>query len=101
MKPKIQIDPKGIAAFCRRNRIRKLALFGSVLRGDFGPESDVDVLVEFQRDARVGFFELSDMEEEFSRLTGGRKVEINTPASLSQFFRENVLSEAELQYVES
>jgi predicted nucleotidyltransferase len=92
----IQLPAPEIAEFCRRHHVRKLALFGSVLRGDFGPESDVDVLVEFEPGARVGlrFFE---MEEELSRLLG-RKVDLNTPGFLSRQFRDAVLREAEVQY---
>ncbi len=98
MNMKIPINQNEIEAFCRRNRIRRLALFGSVLRDDFGPDSDIDVLVEFEPDARVGFFELYDMEQELSRLLGCRKVDMNTPGSLSKYFRDDVLREAEVQY---
>ncbi len=101
MSVKINIPKDKIAEFCRRNRIHRLALFGSVLRDDFGPESDVDVLVEFEPDARVGFFELYDMEQEFGRLLGGRKVDLNTSKSLSKYFRDEVMQEAEEQYVQT
>jgi uncharacterized protein len=84
--------------FCRRRRIRKLSLFGSVLRDDFGPHSDVDVLVEFEPGAAVGYFELADMELELSELLG-RKADIRTPAELSRYFRSEVLAAAEPQYV--
>ncbi len=90
-----------IAEFCRRNRIRRLALFGSVVRPDFTPESDVDILVEFQPGTSVGFFELYDMEEELSLAFGGRKVDLNTPQGLSKYFRDEVLKEAEVEYVEA
>ena len=96
--PKARIDiPKDrIAEFCRRNHIRRLALFGSVLRDDFRPDSDIDVLVEFEPDARIGlrFFTL---EEELSEILG-RKVDLNTPGFLSDYFRDEVLAEAEVQY---
>lgn len=101
MSAKINIPKDKIAEFCRRNRIHRLALFGSVLRDDFGPESDVDVLVEFEPDARVGFFELYDMEQELGRLLGGRKVDLNTSKSLSKYFRDEVMQEAEEQYVQT
>ena len=101
MSVRIHIPKDKIADFCRCNRIRRLALFGSVVRDDFGPESDVDVLVEFEPAARVGFFELYDMEQELSRLLGGRKVDINTPNSLSKYFRDEVLAEAEAQYAQT
>ena len=90
--------PKGqIAEFCRRNHIRRLALFGSVLRDDFGPDSDVDVLVEFEPGARVGLMRLAGMEIELGDLLG-HKVDLNTPGFLSRYFRDQVLAEAEVQY---
>jgi len=97
MSVKIEIPKAEIEAFCRRNRIRKLALFGSVLRDDFGPDSDVDVLVEFEPGTRVGlrFFAL---EQELSELLD-QKVDLNTPAFLSKYFRDQVLAEAEALYV--
>jgi hypothetical protein len=93
----IDIPKDRIAAFCRRNHIRRLALFGSVLRDDFGPDSDVDVLVEFEPEARVGLLRLAGMEIELGELLG-RKVDLNTPGFLSDYFREQVLAEAEVQY---
>jgi hypothetical protein len=101
MASKIVLPKEKIRDFCNRNHIRKLALFGSVLRDDFGPESDVDVLVEFEPEAGVGYFELYEMEEELSRLIEGRRVEITTPSSLSKYFRKEVLSDAEVQYVKA
>lgn len=95
---KIQIPRDKIAEFCRRNRIRRLSLFGSVLRDDFSPKSDVDILVEFEPEAGVGLFELYDLEQELSRIFGGRKVDLNTCNSLSRYFRDQVLKEAEVQY---
>ncbi len=97
----IPVPRAKITEFCRRNRIRRLALFGSVLRPDFTAESDVDILVEFQPGTSVGFFELYDMEEELSAAFGGRKVDLNTPQSLSKYFRDEVLREAETEYVEA
>jgi hypothetical protein len=93
----IDIPKQRIAEFCRRNHIRRLALFGSVLRDDFGPESDVDVLVEFEPDARVGLLGLAGMEIELGEILG-RKVDLNTPGFLSKYFRDQVLAEAEVQY---
>ena len=101
MSVKIDVPKDKIEDFCRRNHIRRLALFGSVLRDDFSPESDVDVLVEFEPAARVGLFKLHDLEQELSRLFGGRSAEINTPGSLSKYFRDEVLAEAEVQYVQT
>ena len=99
MTKNITLSKEKIEEFCLRNRIRKLALFGSVLRDDFSPESDIDVLVEFEPGARVGFFELYDLEQELSALFGGKKVDINTPKCLSKYFRDEVLTTAEVQYV--
>ena len=99
MTKNITLSKEKIEEFCLRNRIRKLALFGSVLRDDFSPESDIDVLVEFEPGARIGFFELYDLEQELSGVFGGRKVDINTPKCLSKYFRNKVLTTAEVQYV--
>jgi predicted nucleotidyltransferase len=95
-RPRIDIPKEKIAEFCRRNHIRRLSLFGSVLRDDFGPQSDVDVLVEFEPDTHLGlrFFGL---EHELSELLG-RKVDLNTAGFLSKYFRDQVLAEAEVQY---
>jgi uncharacterized protein len=96
-KARIVVPKESIADFCRRYRIRRLSLFGSVLREDFGPDSDVDVLVEFEPGTRVGlkFFAI---ERELSEMLG-RKVDLNTPGFLSKYFRDEVLAEAEDQYV--
>ena len=95
----IPIPREQIAAFCKRRHIRKLALFGSVLRDDFRPDSDVDVLVEFEPGHVPGFFGLYDMEEELSTLFGGRrKVDLRTPQDLSRYFRDEVLAHAQVQY---
>jgi len=93
----LSIPKETVAQFCRRYRIRRLALFGSVLRDDFGPESDVDVLVEFEPGARIGLIALSGLEIELSELLG-RRVEMHTPNGLSPRFRRDVLREAEVQY---
>ncbi len=87
--------------FCQRHRVLSLALFGSVLRDDFSPQSDVDVLVQFEPDAGVGLFELFDMEDELSKYFDGHKVEINTPNSLSRFFRDEIMKDAEVLYVKA
>ena len=96
MRTTIDIPKEKIAEFCRRNRIRRLALFGSALRDDFRPDSDVDVLVEFEPGARVGLAFIT-MQDELSELLG-RKVDLNTPACLSPYFRKEVLDEAEVLY---
>jgi len=95
----IRIDEEELAALCRRNHVEKLSFFGSFTRDDFGPDSDIDVLVEFIPGARVGLFELCAMEEQLSELCGGRTVQISTPRSLSKYFRSRVLEEAQVQYV--
>jgi predicted nucleotidyltransferase len=97
MEHRIKVPRRQIREFCRKNRIRKLALFGSVLRDDFRPDSDVDMVVEFEPGARVGlsFFR---MQDELSTLLG-RPVDLNTPASLSRYFRDDVLATADVLYV--
>jgi len=97
---RIEIPSEKIAEFCCRNHIRKLSLFGSVLREDFHPDSDVDVLVEFEPGRGPGFFGLAQMERELSVILGGRKVDLRTPQELSRYFRDEVLSSAEVQYAE-
>ena len=97
MSDKIGITQKAVAEFCKRYHIRRLSLFGSVLRDDFGPDSDVDVLVEFEPDAVVGLITFAGMEIELSKILG-RKVDLRTPASLSRYFRQQVLDVAEVQY---
>ena len=97
MSARIQIDRERVADFCRRHQVRRLALFGSVLRDDFRPDSDVDVLVEFSPESRAGLFELARMEAELAELVG-RKVDLRTPAELSRYFRDEVLASAEIQY---
>lgn len=94
----IVLSKDELAEFCRRNHILKLSLFGSVLREDFRPDSDMDVLVVFEEGYTPGFFGLSRMEEELSKLLGGRKVDLRTPQDLSRYFREEVLASAEIQY---
>lgn len=93
----IDIPQERIAEFSRRSHIRRLALFGSILRGDFGPNSDIDVLVEFEPGQRVGLFRLTALELELSELLG-RKVDLNTPGFLSPYFRDAVLREAYTLY---
>jgi predicted nucleotidyltransferase len=97
MATQIEIPKDEIAAFCRRNGIRKLWVFGSALREDFRPDSDVDLLVDFQPDARAGLLDMAAMEIELGEMLG-RKVDLRTPAEISRYFRKNVLESAELQY---
>ncbi|OGP60575.1 MAG: nucleotidyltransferase [Deltaproteobacteria bacterium RBG_13_61_14] len=92
----IEIQKDKIAEFCRKNHIQKLALFGSILRGDFQSESDVDVLVEFEPGHTPGlaFFR---MQDELAEILG-KKVDLNTPQCLSKYYRDEVLAEAEVQF---
>jgi predicted nucleotidyltransferase len=98
-RARIDLPQERIDEFCRRHHIRRLAFFGSVLRDDFTPSSDVDVLVEFEPGKTPGFAFFS-MEEELSRILG-RRVDLNTPNSLSKYFRDEVLAEAEELYVQA
>ncbi len=101
MKPgRISMTKEEIAEFCRKNHIKKLAFFGSVLRDDFRSDSDIDVLVEFDKGQPIGLMEVAGMEIELSEILG-KKVDLRTPKELSRYFRDSfrqVLSEAEVQY---
>ncbi len=98
-KAKIEIPRERMAEFCRKHHIRKLAFFGSVISEHFTQDSDVDVLVEFEPGQVVGLLRLAGMELELSEIIG-RKIDMRTPADLSRYFREEVLSSAEIQYAE-
>jgi predicted nucleotidyltransferase len=93
----ISIDLEKLSGFCRRRHIRKLALFGSVLREDFRPDSDIDVLVEFEPGTVVGLFDIADMEIELAEMLG-RKIDLRTPEDLSRYFRQQVIDTAEELY---
>jgi len=95
----INIDIPGdkISAFCRRNHIRKLSFFGSVLRDDFRSDGDVDVLVEFEPEHIPGFFRLHDMEEELNGILG-RSTDLRTPQDLSRYFRDEVIANSMVLY---
>ncbi len=99
MSPQIPIDRDKIAEFCRRNYIRRLALFGSVLRDDFVPESDVDVMVDFEPGQLVGLGFI-EIEWELSSLLSVRKVDLITPKFLNRRIRDRVFASAEVQYDE-
>lgn len=98
--PKVAVDKEKVAAFCRQHHVRRLALFGSSLREDFGPDSDIDVLVEFAPGHTPGLLGIVRLERELSAILGGRKVDLRTPEDLSRYFREDVLREAQVQYGE-
>jgi uncharacterized protein len=97
-KNRPEIPREIIEDFCRRRHIRKPAVFGSYLRDDFGPESDIDFLVEFEPGHVPGLIEFAGMEIELSELLGGQKVDLRTPKELSRYFRDEVLAEAEVRY---
>lgn len=97
MSARIHIPRDQVAAFCRHNHIRRLALFGSVLRDDFTEDSDIDILVEFEPNHPVGFLGLAGMEIELSQILG-RHAEIHTVPGLNPRFRDEVLQVAEVQY---
>jgi len=95
----MRIPKDRIAEFCRRNYIRRLSLFGSVLRDDFSSESDVDLLVEFDPDHIPGLITLAGMEIELSEILG-RKADLRTAEDLSPYFRQKVVDTAQVQYAE-
>lgn len=97
MGAQLDIDQKAIIAFCKRHPIKRLALFGSVLRDDFHADSDIDMLVVFDDAAHVSLLDIAAMEIELSALLG-RKVDLRTPAELSRHFRDQVVRTAELLY---
>ncbi len=100
MRTRLAVDEARIAAFCRRVGIRRLSVFGSALTDDFRPDSDVDVLVEFNPDRIPGLIGMAAMERELGSIIG-RKVDLRTPEDLSRYFRRDVLAKAELHYAES
>lgn len=94
-----EIPKELIRDFCKRHHIKKLAVFGSYLKEDFGPESDIDLLVEFDREHIPGLLDVAGMEIELSEALG-RKVDLRTPQDLSRYFRDEVVARAEVQYAE-
>lgn len=91
-------DKRSLDELCRRHCIRRLSLFGSVLKGTDRPDSDVDLLVEFEPNAVPGLIGLAAIEAELSELMGGRRVDLRTPQELSRYFRDKVIREAEVQF---
>ena len=100
MHPQIPVLKDALAEFCQEHGITRLAVFGSALREDFGPESDIDLLVEFESDRIPGLLGVVSMELELSGVFGGRKVDLRTPEELSPYFRQAVLDAAEVQYAQ-
>lgn len=95
---RLAIADDALASVCRRNRIRRLSLFGSQLKGTAGPESDVDLLVEFEPDVSPTLLDMARIESELSELLGGRRVDLRTAQDLSRYFRDEVVREAQVQY---
>ncbi len=98
MNTGISIPRERVSSFCREHGIRRLAIFGSALRDDFRPDSDIDVLVEFDPARTPTLFDIAGMEQELSGLLGGRRVDLRTLEDLSRYFRGQVASEAVVQY---
>jgi uncharacterized protein len=94
----IDIPTQTLSRLCRRRHIRKLSLFGSAVRGEFSPLSDVDILVEYEPGQAPDLFEFYDIEQELSELLGGRRVDLLTEKSLHPYIRAKVLQEAQVQY---
>ncbi|HWB18099.1 MAG TPA: nucleotidyltransferase family protein [Vicinamibacterales bacterium] len=92
------VDDRALAAFCARHHIRRLSLFGSTLRGTARPDSDLDLLVEFETGQEPGLLRLTRMEFELSSLVGGRRIDLRTLRDLSRYFRDDVLRTAKVQY---
>lgn len=97
MRGTLRIDESTLARFCERNHIRRLSLFGSQLKGTARPDSDIDLLVEFDPEHMPGLLGVAAMEIELGRLLG-RKIDLRTPRDLSRHFREEVVRAAEVQY---
>ena len=98
MPRKFHIDKEKLGEFCRRNHIVRFSVFGSVLRDDFTPESDIDVLVDFEEGQTPGLLRVARIERELSALLDNRKVDLRTYDDLSRYFRSEVLANAEVQY---
>jgi uncharacterized protein len=91
-------DHDALASICQRYNIRRLSLFGSTLKGSDRPDSDIDLLVDFQPGAKPSLLTMASIEIEMSSLLGGRKVDLRTAEDLSRYFREEVVRAAETQY---
>lgn len=101
MKTQNIIVPKQeIALICQKWNIQKLSLFGSVLRDDFTPTSDIDILIEFQTGKTIGFLKLHQLEQELSKIFDGRAIDLVTLKSINHRLRDRILAEAEVCYAE-
>lgn len=94
----LELDESTLARFCEQHHIARLALFGSQLKGTAGPDSDIDLLVEFEPEHIPGLLGIAGMELELSEMLGGRKVDLRTAEDLSRYFRDEVVRTAEVQY---
>lgn len=99
MTSRLPIDPDVLAELCQRRHIRKLSLFGSRKTGKARPDSDIDLLVEFEPNAKVSYLDVSEIEMELSERLGGQRVDLRTPSELSRHFRDEVIRTADPQYV--
>ena len=95
---RFRVPERVLAEFCRKHHVRRLSIFGSALRPDFNPASDIDILAEFEPGQTPGFLKLAEIEAELSALLRGRRVDLRTPQDLSPYFREQAVREAEVQY---
>lgn len=100
MKNTLEVDGERLAHVCRRHRIRRLSLFGSRLKGTARPDSDVDLLVEFEPGATPGLMGMVDIEDELSPLFGGHAIDLRTAEDLSRYFRDQVVAQAAVQYTQ-
>jgi predicted nucleotidyltransferase len=98
MPDRLFTDRSALVSLCRKRQIRRLSLFGSLVKRSARPDSDVDLLVEFSHEAKPSFLDLAEIEQELSALLAGRRVDLRTAEDLSRYFREEVLREAEVQY---
>jgi predicted nucleotidyltransferase len=98
MPVELPLDRVVLAEFCLRHHIRRLSVFGSVLKGTARSDSDIDLLVEFEPGAKPGLLTMAEIELELSPLLGGRKVDLRTAQDLSWYFRDEVVRTAETQY---
>ncbi len=99
MHKSLNLEASELARLCTRHHIRRLALFGSQLKGTAGPDSDIDLLVDFLPDAHPTLLDMAQIEIDLSQALGGRKVDLRTPQDLSRYFRDEVVRAAQVQYV--
>ena len=95
---RLGVSQPELAKFCRRNHVQKLAIFSSALTGRLKGSSDIDILVEFEPDCRVGYLRMAAMERELSSLFGGRPIDLRTASELSRYFRDEIVKTASVQY---